>query len=60
MAPVTCQICKGERWLCEDHPDQPYEHDGCRGCGIPCKCNPNQEMPPGFRVERDIERGRIQ
>jgi len=24
----------------EDHPDKPWEHDGCGGAGAPCVCNP--------------------
>ena len=24
------------RWVCEDHPDQPWEHDGCGAAGELC------------------------
>ena len=39
-APDPCPLCNGSRWLYEDHPDQPWEHDGCGGAGAPCICNP--------------------
>ena len=52
-----CPICKGERWVCENHPNQPWNASGCEcGAGEPCRiCNPCTRdnppaMPPGFRV----------
>lgn len=51
-----CDACEGERWICENHPDKPQEHDDCCGAGMPClKCNTNEKgvmpaMPPGFRT----------
>ena len=37
-----CEICNGEGWVCEDHPDIAWqEGDGCCGAaGMPCNCNP--------------------
>jgi hypothetical protein len=35
-----CPVCLGARGVCEDHPDKPWEHDGCGGAGAPCACNP--------------------
>jgi hypothetical protein len=36
-----CPICSGMGFVCEDHRDKPFEHDGCNGAGSPCKgCNP--------------------
>lgn len=35
-----CPICKGTGWVCEEHPDKPWEHDGCGGAGGRCVCNP--------------------
>lgn len=29
-------------WVCESHPDRPWEHDGCGGAGVQC---PNQDCP---------------
>jgi hypothetical protein len=43
MEVETCSICRGSKepgWVCEDHPDRPWEHDGCEGAGAPCGCNP--------------------
>lgn len=43
----VCNICKGEGWVCENHPDVQW-NDGnpgcCGGAGKPCKCNKAQ--PP--------------
>lgn len=35
-----CNICHGERWVCEDHPGNQWkEGDGCcGGAGMLCKC----------------------
>jgi hypothetical protein len=27
-------------WICEDHPDRPWQHDGCKGAGDLCR-NPD-------------------
>lgn len=42
--------CGGERWICEEHPELPWPHDDCPGPGMPCHCNPNAELNPGFTV----------
>jgi hypothetical protein len=39
MCPI-CQHSTEPGWVCEDHPDQPWEHDGCGAAGAPCACNP--------------------
>jgi hypothetical protein len=44
-----CPICEGEGWVCEVHPLTSWTC-GCGGPGIPCRCNPAQKMPPGFRT----------
>ena len=41
---MTCPVCQGLLWICEAHPDQPWEHDGCGGAGLPCVCNPKGEV----------------
>jgi hypothetical protein len=53
--PDTCKTCHGERWVCENHTDQPWNKDGCEcGAGEPCQqCNSTEygqepDMPPGF------------
>jgi len=37
------QRCQGTGWLCEEHSDRPFGHDGCAGPGVPCSCNPRGE-----------------
>lgn len=39
---IGCPICeRGEPgWVCEDHPDKPFDHGDCEGGGVPCECNP--------------------
>ncbi|WP_316172162.1 MULTISPECIES: hypothetical protein [unclassified Bradyrhizobium] len=62
-----CPRCDGTRWICEAHPDLPWE-DSPRGCrcgapGDPCPvCNRADadtppELPSGFEVDqaRDLE-----
>jgi hypothetical protein len=44
MSATACPVCLGARWVCEDHPDQPWEHDGCGGAGAACVCNPDAEV----------------
>jgi len=35
-----CKICEGFGWVCENHPNLPFDHgDGCGGAGDPCICN---------------------
>jgi hypothetical protein len=39
-----CPICGGHGWVCERHPDRPYESGSARDCdcgapGMPCECN---------------------
>jgi hypothetical protein len=48
---MTCLCCEDSDWVCENHPDQPWEglHAcQCGGAGMPClKCNqPIQDEPP--------------
>ncbi len=39
---MECEICKGEKWVCENHQDKPWNSFGCTcGAGAPCfGCNP--------------------
>lgn len=59
---MDCSTCNGELWVCEEHPDHPWQDgDGCCGApGIPCKCNHKELMPPGTEILWDIERGYLQ
>lgn len=56
---MTCETCKGELWVCSEHPEQPWPHGECAE-GVPCACNPQAAMPPGSRVLWDAERGWLQ
>jgi hypothetical protein len=55
---MTCARCHDTHWTCEEHPDKPMGHDGCKGAGDPCPdCNPQSAdkvptLPPGFKIER--------
>ena len=37
----NCLICRGIGWVCEKHPEKPWDPElGCVcGAGAPCKCN---------------------
>jgi hypothetical protein len=41
-----CPTCRGHQWVCENHPNQPWDVDAdgascCGGAGAPCRgCNP--------------------
>ena len=37
----NCPICRGIGWVCENHPEKPWDPElGCIcGAGAPCKCN---------------------
>jgi hypothetical protein len=48
---MTCQLCDDTGWVCEVHPDQPWEGPHaytCGGAGAPCpSCNATSpEEPP--------------
>ncbi|SDF02264.1 hypothetical protein SAMN05216337_104283 [Bradyrhizobium brasilense] len=57
-----CPICDGTRWVCENHPDRPWQGERactCGGAGAPCPaCNKANEgempsLPKGFRATFD-------
>jgi hypothetical protein len=41
--------------ICEDHPDQPWQHDGCGGAGMLCE-NPDCVVGRTLRAELDARR----
>lgn len=45
---MTCPKCNGVLWLCEKH-GKPWESCCDVGPGVPCECNPEERMPPGFK-----------
>jgi len=50
----NCPICAGDGWVCENHPDKPWNGgdgdcgDGkpCGGAGQLCACNSPDPAPP--------------
>lgn len=55
-----CPTCKGQRWVCEAHPDRPW--GGPEGCkcdapGMPCPtCNRRDgvpDVPKDFKIQVD-------
>lgn len=46
-----CEICGGEGWVCENHPNVGWnggEAGCCGGAGSPCKCNTSN--PPWSHI----------
>jgi hypothetical protein len=39
----TCRRCNGEMWVCEEHPDWPW--NGGDGCGNPTDCCRERPFP---------------
>jgi hypothetical protein len=62
MTEPDCKLCRGQRWVCEEHPDRPWGHEDCDGAGMPCPmCNVGDgqpELPRGFKVTVDAKHGR--
>lgn len=56
MTNWKCPVCLGIGWVCENHPDLPWDEEfGCEcGAGIPCECNtagePGVEEPDVSQV----------
>ncbi|UQD69343.1 hypothetical protein JEY40_25360 [Bradyrhizobium japonicum] len=59
---TTCVNCDDLGWVCENHPERPWDGPRactCGGAGAPCPvCNVTGEgevprMPKGFQVEVD-------
>src|SRR5207248_124725 len=68
MGTSECEVCGGARWVCEDHPDKPWDgasdrEDACHcgGAGMPCLVRNRTigqeppEMPPGYRTMIDTD-----
>lgn len=50
---ANCPVCAGKGWVCEEHADKPWQHDGCGDAGEPCVCNGgglrhDRDFPPDF------------
>jgi len=59
---IPCATCRDTFWVCEDHPDKPWDGEdacGCGAAGMPCPvCNPaDADHPPkppaGMTVQAD-------
>jgi hypothetical protein len=53
---LICAKCRGSGWLCDEHPQLPWEHEHCDGVGIPCNCNLLASVP---RVDVFVEYDRL-
>ena len=58
--PVKCSLCEDCGWVCESHPNKPWEGEHactCGAAGAPCpRCNAGDDdprMPKGFKTEFD-------
>lgn len=54
--------CMGVLWVCETHPDKPWNGKCCSSPGKPCSCNdgyPAPHMPRDVSVFIDKEKGWI-
>ncbi len=48
-----CKACSGEAWVCEDHPEKPWQDGDCCGAaGAACPtCNEDgSKLPEGMEV----------
>jgi hypothetical protein len=59
---MNCAVCDDCGWVCEAHPDRPFQGERactCGGAGAPCpSCNPSDadtepRPPKGFKTEFD-------
>lgn len=53
----SCEICLGEGWVCENHPQNPWNFGDpscCGGAGAPCDCN--TQRPPRAKGKEYIVR----
>jgi len=54
-----CKTCDDTEWVCENHPDRPWDRRNPRGCecgaGAPCRdCNPlHHEHPSQMKIDAD-------
>jgi hypothetical protein len=57
----TCSLCDGGAWVCEEHPDRPWQGPNactCGAAGAPCPhCNGADDeplrLPQGFKPDAD-------
>jgi hypothetical protein len=60
---MKCTLCEDSAWVCERHPERPWDGESACGCGAPgapCPiCNAADDeaprMPSRFRIQFDKE-----
>ena len=53
---MICEICNGEGWVCENHPNNEWNEGNpecCGGAGMPCVCN-KANPPWKFKSVSDV------
>jgi hypothetical protein len=59
---MKCTLCEDRAWVCEAHPNRPWDGEhacGCGAAGMPCPlCNQSAKgetprMPDDFKVDLD-------
>jgi hypothetical protein len=57
---MRCAHCDNKRWVCENHPDRPWEGVNactCGGAGMPClACNSEQARRPPTGMKTDVDK----
>jgi hypothetical protein len=59
---MKCARCEDNGWVCENHPDRPWQGVNaceCGGAGMPCPhCNEDDppQLPNGFVDDDDAKR----
>jgi hypothetical protein len=52
---IRCACADG--WVCEEHPHEPWQHDGCGGAAMLCQ-NPECVLGRALRTELDAATAR--
>jgi hypothetical protein len=54
----NCPLCEGDGWICEDHPDKPFQHDDTTTAAglasgvaaiLAARCGGKKSTPPRTR-----------
>ncbi len=58
---MKCSVCEDCGWVCEDHPDRPFQGEharDCGGAGAPCpRCNASDDEPRAEGLRTEFEEG---
>lgn len=52
---MTCPICKGALWVCENAPTVPFDIDVHDCAGMNCSCNPGGDFPPDILLLASVD-----